>query len=117
MCEVGDDPSNIPAGFTATPSSRPQTTTIQETPMEGIETVQPPQSTTSTVSSRGRPPLNRTSTGRFNTSYRPRGRPPLYGRHRFERPNPTSTSAVKTSPPKEIKDVSFVFLFACCFKL
>ena len=68
LCEVGEDPNNIPPGFSTTTSVRPSP-------------------------GRGRPPL--TSRGRWNTSYRPRGRPPLYGRSRYER-LPSAGSATTT---------------------
>lgn len=73
LCEVGDDPTHVPPGFTATPSSAASR-----------------QASTSQSPARGRPPYSR---GRYNTSYRPRGRPPLYGRHRYERPTPTTPAA------------------------
>ncbi|XP_050699837.1 uncharacterized protein LOC126987149 isoform X3 [Eriocheir sinensis] len=84
LCEVGEDPTHVPPGFTATPSAR---------------------HSSSGHSTRGRPPLSR---GRFNTSYRPRGRPPLYGRHRYERHASSSTPTRRldhhdTSSSKRIK--------------
>ncbi|KAK7085806.1 hypothetical protein SK128_018633, partial [Halocaridina rubra] len=69
LCEVGDDPTHVPPGFTATPS-----------------TAATRQASTTHTPGRGRPPYSR---GRFS-SYRPRGRPPLYGRHRYERPTPSA---------------------------
>ncbi|XP_042231438.1 protein bric-a-brac 2-like isoform X2 [Homarus americanus] len=72
LCEVGDDPTHVPPGFTATPS-----------------TAASRHASTSQTPTRGRLPYTR---GRYNTSYRPRGRPPLYGRHRYERPS-TATPA------------------------
>ncbi|XP_045600357.1 protein bric-a-brac 2 isoform X3 [Procambarus clarkii] len=72
LCEVGDDPTHVPPGFTATPS-----------------TAASRHASTSHTPTRGRPPYSR---GRYNTSYRPRGRPPLYGKHRYERPS-LSTAA------------------------
>jgi len=77
LCEVGDDPTHVPPGFTQMPPTpRP-----------------PPQQHTS--SSRGRPPMIR---GRFNTSYRPRGRPPLYGRHRYDQRQTPLASSAPTTP-------------------
>lgn len=73
LCEVGDDPTHVPPGFTATPSSAASR-----------------QASTSQSPARGRPPYSR---GRYNTSYRPRGRPPLYGRHRYERPSPATPTS------------------------
>ncbi|XP_068222358.1 LOW QUALITY PROTEIN: protein bric-a-brac 2-like [Palaemon carinicauda] len=78
LCEVGDDPTHVPPGFTATPSSA---ASRHNNSSSNSNSVNP-------TPTRGRPPFSR---GRFNTSYRPRGRPPLYGRHRYERPTPGGT--------------------------
>ncbi|XP_076060699.1 uncharacterized protein LOC143036810 isoform X6 [Oratosquilla oratoria] len=72
LCEVGDDPTHVPPGFTATPTTRP-----------------PPSPHTPT---RGRPPFSR---GRY-TSFRRPGRPPLYGRPRMDRSS--SGSSTGTHP-------------------
>ncbi|KAK8724455.1 hypothetical protein OTU49_011078, partial [Cherax quadricarinatus] len=76
LCEVGDDPTHVPPGFTATPS-----------------TASSRHSSTSHTPTRGRPPYTR---GRYNTSYRPRGRPPLYGKHRYERPSLSTPASRRT---------------------
>ena len=89
LCEVSDDPSNMPPGFTATPSTRPPTqqvngqTSAPLTNNNGSAAAAAASAgAVAANGSRGRPSVNR---GRY--SYRPRGRPPLYGRHRYERPN------------------------------
>lgn len=113
LCEVGDDPANIPPGFTATPSSRSTaiTTSQHQSTSQGHGQNFSSQSNTSTSSSsltpaRGRPPFSR---GRYNTAYRPRGRPPLYSRHRFDRPTGSSPRSAPLS--RELREVSTPLFF------
>ncbi|XP_042860684.1 protein bric-a-brac 1-like isoform X2 [Penaeus japonicus] len=82
LCEVGDDPTHVPPGFTATPSSASRHAASASS-SGGLNA----SSSGSTHTPRGRGSYTR---GRYNTSYRPRGRPPLYGRHRYERPSPNT---------------------------
>ncbi|KAB7503906.1 Protein bric-a-brac 2 [Armadillidium nasatum] len=91
LCEVGEDPANCPPGFTATPSSRPSLSS-QSGAQTSTQTYS--QSNSGNTPSRGRPPFSR---GRYNTAYRPRGRPPLYTRHRFDRPSGSSTRSAPLS--------------------
>ena len=86
LCEVSDDPSNMPPGFTATPSSRASSCHVSNGQTSTALT-----NSTTVHHGRGRPPLSR---GRY--SYRPRGRPPLHGRHRYERPNLSSRSSLNS---------------------
>ncbi|XP_047484674.1 protein bric-a-brac 2-like isoform X4 [Penaeus chinensis] len=82
LCEVGDDPTHVPPGFTATPSSASRHAASASS-SGGLNA----SSSGSSHTPRGRGSYTR---GRYNTSYRPRGRPPLYGRHRYERPSPNA---------------------------
>ncbi|XP_018016102.1 protein bric-a-brac 2 isoform X3 [Hyalella azteca] len=92
LCEVSDDPSNMPPGFTATPTSKAMQVNGQSN-FPVTNNVSPAHQ------SRGRPPLNR---GRY--SYRPRGRPPLYGRQRYDRPHlPSRTPSTRDQTSKRIK--------------
>lgn len=108
LCEVGDDPTHVPPGFTATPSSA-----------SSRHAAGGASSSTSTSSSgtthhhhgRGRPPYS--SRGRYNTSYRPRGRPPLYGRHRYERPTPSTPSRSTRSDHDHPVSVPVVCCCSC----
>lgn len=118
LCEVSDDPSNMPPGFTATPSTRLPNQHINgqsssggtsgsgsSTGVTSNNNATLTNSGTSVHSVRGRPPISR---GRY--SYRPRGRPPLYGRHRYDRPN-VSTRGSHNMRDQQVYKLQYLIIF------